>query len=38
MRIYIHIYMHIYIHIYIYINSRYTACIAVDIQYTTYTM
>ena len=38
--IYIHIYMHIYIYIYIYIyiNSRYTACIAVDIQYTTYTM
>ena len=30
--------MHIYRHIYIYINSRYTACIAVDIQYTTYTM
>ena len=42
MYIYIHIYICIYIYtyvcIYIYINSRYTACIAVDIQYTTYTM
>ena len=36
--IYMYIYICIYIHIYIYINSRYTACIAVDIQYTTYTM
>ena len=37
--IHVYIYMHIYIfiHIYICINSRYTACIAVDIQYTTYT-
>ena len=34
----IYIYVYIYMHIYIYINSRYTACIAVDIQYTTYTM
>ena len=31
-------YIYIYVYIYIYINSRYTACIAVDIQYTTYTM
>ena len=35
---YIYIYVYIYIYTYIYINSRYTACIAVDIQYTTYTM
>ena len=35
---YIYIYIYIYIYLYIYINSRYTACIAVDIQYTTYTM
>ena len=34
-----YIYAYIYTYIYIYINSRYnTACIAVDIQYTTYTM
>ena len=36
--IYAYIYIYIHIYIYIYINSRYTACIAVDIQYTTYTM
>ena len=39
--IYICISIHIIytcIYIYIHINSRYTACIAVDIQYTTYTM
>ena len=30
--------MHTYIYIYTYIKSRYTPCIAVDIQYTTYTM
>ena len=38
--VYIYIYVHIYIYayIYMYIYARYTACIAVDIQYTTYTM
>ena len=39
--VYIYMYIYIiyaYIYTYIYINSRYTACIAVDIQYTTYTM
>ena len=36
--IYVYIYAYIYTYIYIHINSRYTACIAVDIQNTTYTM
>ena len=32
------LYLSQYIYIHTHINSRYTACIAVDIQYTTYTM
>ena len=36
--VHVYIYIYMYAYIYIYINSRYTACIAVDIQYTTYTM